>query len=306
MSTLAPLETLFEVDRGSALPLPCELEAIYGRLQFPPHSGRPYVISNFVSTIDGVVSLNEPGRAGGGPISGNSPHDRMVMGLLRAVADAVIVGAGTVRATLPRHLWTAGYIFPPLADAYQQLRIALGKPEPPPTVVVTSSGDIEPDRQVFQSGAAPILILTTAEGAQRLGGHGLPPSVQFAAVEAAGQLSARSILEAVGHIRPAEILLVEGGPHLLGDFFAKGCLDELFLTLAPQIAGRDDTVERPALVAGRVFAPEHPLWGALVSVKRAEDHLFLRYAFAEEHPASEAAGPSTAAKPGVDSSDVAR
>ena len=136
MSTRAPLETLYEASQGTALPLPVELTTLYGQLQFPPHPGRTYVISNFVSTIDGVVSLNEPGRAGGGPISGNSPHDRMVMGLLRAVADAVIVGAGTVRATLPRHLWTAGYVFPPLGDAYQQLRIALGKPDPPLTVIV--------------------------------------------------------------------------------------------------------------------------------------------------------------------------
>ena len=70
-----------------------------------------------------------------------------------------------------------------------------------------------------------------------------------------------------------------GGPQLLGDFFAEGLLDELFLTLAPQIAGRDTSTERPGLVTGQRFAPEHPLWGTLVSVKRAGSHLFLRYAF---------------------------
>lgn len=279
MNTLAPLETLYEAGQGIALPLPAELTALYGQLQFSPHPGRPYVVSNFVSTIDGVVSLDELGRAGGGPVSGNSPPDRMVMGLLRAVADAVIVGAGTVRATLPRHLWTAGYIFPPLAGAFQQLRIALGKPDPPLTVIVTARGEIEPDRQLFQSGTAPVLIVTTPEGAQRLGERGLPPSVRIAVVEAAGRLTARSILETVGRARASEVILVEGGPHLLGDFFAERCLDELFLTLAPQIAGRDDAVERPSLVAGRIFAPEHPLWGTLVGVKRGGSHLFLRYSF---------------------------
>jgi riboflavin biosynthesis pyrimidine reductase len=282
MSMLTPLETLYEAGQGTALPLPAELTSLYGQLQFPPHPGRPYVVSNFVSTLDGVVSLNEPGRAGGGPISGNSPHDRMVMGLLRAVADAVIVGAGTVRATLPRHLWTAGYIFPPLADAYQSLRVALGKPDPPLTVIVTARGEIEPDRQVFQSGAAPVLIVTTPAGAQRLGGRGLPPSVQIAAVEGADRLTARSILETVSRVRPSEVVLVEGGPHLLGDFFAEQCLEELFLTLAPQIAGRDSAVERPSLVAGRIFAPEHPLWGTLIGVKRGGSHLFLRYTFASD------------------------
>ena len=58
-----------------------------------------------------------------------------------------------------------------------------------------------------------------------------------------------------------------------------GCrLDEISLTLAPQVVGRDAWVERPGLVAGKQFAPEHPVWGTLVDVKRAECHLFLRYA----------------------------
>jgi len=75
------------------------------------------------------------------------------------------------------------------------------------------------------------------------------------------------------------VILVEGGPQLMGDFFAGELLDELFLTLAPQIAGRDAEIERPGLVAGKRFAPEHPLWGTLVSIKRGGSHLFLRYAF---------------------------
>ena len=78
------------------------------------------------------------------------------------------------------------------------------------------------------------------------------------------------------------VILVEGGPQLIGDFFAERCLDELFLTLAPQVAGRDDTSERPGLVAGKRFAPEHPIWGTLVGVKRGGSHLFLRYAFGAE------------------------
>ena len=72
---------------------------------------------------------------------------------------------------------------------------------------------------------------------------------------------------------------MEGGPHLLGDFFAEGLLDELFLTLSPQVAGRNGTAARPGFVAGRIFAPDRPLWATLVGVKRGESHLFLRYAF---------------------------
>jgi riboflavin biosynthesis pyrimidine reductase len=65
----------------------------------------------------------------------------------------------------------------------------------------------------------------------------------------------------------------------MGGFFAEHTLDELFLTFAPQVAGRDGSGERPGLVTGVLFAPQHPLWGTLISVKRAESHLFLRYAF---------------------------
>jgi riboflavin biosynthesis pyrimidine reductase len=75
------------------------------------------------------------------------------------------------------------------------------------------------------------------------------------------------------------LCLVEGGPHLIGSLFADKCLDELFLTLAPQIAGRDESVKRPGLAEGQLFAPQHPLWGRLASLKRAGSHLFLRYAF---------------------------
>jgi riboflavin biosynthesis pyrimidine reductase len=202
----------------------------------------------------------------------------MVMGLLRAVAGAVIVGAGTLRA-VPQHRWTAEYVYPALANEYQQLRSALGKLDSPLNVIVSASGAIDANLPVFQSGEVAVLVVTTGAGAQRIHTHGLPHTVQVVAVKAAGTLSAQAILEAVRAVRQGEIILVEGGPHLMGDFFAERCLDELFLTLAPQIAGRDDSVERPGLVAGKQFAPEHPAWGRLVGVKRAGSHLFLRYAF---------------------------
>ena len=95
-STLAPLETLYETRRGKALPLPPELARLYGCLRMPQACSRPHVISNFVTTLDGVVSLSVKKHASGGDISGFSAHDRMVMGLLRAIADVVIVGAGTL------------------------------------------------------------------------------------------------------------------------------------------------------------------------------------------------------------------
>ena len=100
---LTPLATLYDVALGDELPFPIDLAALYGPLRLPRPKARPYVVGNFVTTLDGVVSLNTPGRAGGGEISGFNQHDHMVMGMLRAVADAVIVGVGTLRAS-PHHL----------------------------------------------------------------------------------------------------------------------------------------------------------------------------------------------------------
>jgi riboflavin biosynthesis pyrimidine reductase len=269
------------MDRGEVLPLPPELTALYGSLRFPEHEGRPYVIGNFVTTLDGVASLSAPGLAGGGPISGSNPHDRMVMGLLRSVADAVIVGAGTLRSE-PRHLWTAEHICPALSDSYRGLRAALGKNDPPLNVIVTGRGEIDLGLPVFRSGAVKVLLVTTPEGAARIRKCDLPPSVIIGEVKNEGAISARAILSAVGRLLPGGIFLVEGGPRLMGNFFAEKCLDELYLTLAPQVAGRDGSVERPGFVAGKRFGPERPLWGSLAGVKRAGSYLFLRYAFATE------------------------
>jgi riboflavin biosynthesis pyrimidine reductase len=278
MTALAPLQTLYDTVPGDDMPLPTELATLYGRFAMPAHRERPYVIGNFVTTLDGVVSLNVPGQSGGGPISGFDEHDRMVMGLLRAAADAVIVGAGTVRGVSPRHIWSADYIYPPLAAAYRELRRRLQKPAAPLNVVVTARGDLDLSLRVFQSGDVPVLIVTTRRGVERIPTDDLPSWVQVAPTDGADSVPAQAILTAVRTVQAGDLILVEGGPKLMGDFFAEQCLDELFLTLAPQIAGRD-TVERPGLIAGKQFAPEHPIWGTLAGLKRGANHLFMRYQF---------------------------
>ena len=288
MSDPLPLEPLYAsqaVVEGRPLPLSPVLAHLYGPLSFPAPIRHPYVIGNFVSTLDGVAALTEPGHGGGGEISGFNAHDRMLMGLLRAIADAVVVGAGTLRAD-PVHLWTADYVFPALAEAYHALRVALGKPGPPLNVIVTASGELDTSLPVFQSSAVPALIVTTPQGARRLEKRSLPAGVSLATAPAPtladGALTARAVLAAIAQMRAGDMILVEGGPHLMGDFLAERCLDELFLTLAPQVAGRSDAQdapERPGFAAGKVFAPESPLWGALMSVHRGGSHLFLRYAF---------------------------
>ena len=277
MSGLDPFQVLYAAASGPALPLPPELAALYGPLRLPDPAGRPLVIANFVTTLDGVVDLNLPGRRGGGPISGHDAHDRMVMGLLRAVADAVVVGAGTLRAS-SGHTWTAEGAFPPLAGAYGRLRAALGKPASPLNVVVSAGGAVDPALAIFRSGQVPALVVTTEAGRQRLRAAGLPEWVRLAVAGCAGRLDAGAILEAIRGAGAGGVILLEGGPHLMGPFFAERRLDELFLTLAPQVAGRE-AAERPGLVEGRELAPELPRWAELADVRRAGGHLFLRYAF---------------------------
>lgn len=281
---LTPLETLYDAARGEPLPLPPELAALYGPLHLPTlpaaaSAGRPWVISNFVSTLDGVVALAEPGYAGGGAISGYDKHDRAVMGLLRAISDAVVVGAGTLRS-VPRSLWTAEHIYPPLAPAYAALRAALGKPEPPLNVIVTAHGALDLALPVFASGAVPALIVTTPRGAERIAAETLPPGVRVAAGGDVDRVSAPDVLAAIHNVRPASTtILVEGGPQLMADFFTAHLIDDLFLTLAPQVAGRAAASPRPSLVEGALFLPAQPLWSTLVSMRRGDSHLFLRYGF---------------------------
>jgi riboflavin biosynthesis pyrimidine reductase len=80
-------------------------------------------------------------------------------------------------------------------------------------------------------------------------------------------------------VSPAKRILIEGGPQLLGNFYAQRLIDEQFLTLAPQIAGRDAGDGRLSLVMGKTFAPNDALWGTLSDVRRSDNHLFLRYSF---------------------------
>ncbi|HET7754032.1 MAG TPA: dihydrofolate reductase family protein, partial [Anaeromyxobacteraceae bacterium] len=136
---MEPLTTLFDEVTGEALPLPPELLSLYGPLRMRPRSERPHVFANFVASVDGVVAIDPP-RGTGADISRGNPQDRAVMGLLRAIADAVVIGAGNLRAE-GDHVWTAAHVCPELSPAYARLRAALGKPPAPIQVVVTGSGD---------------------------------------------------------------------------------------------------------------------------------------------------------------------
>jgi riboflavin biosynthesis pyrimidine reductase len=276
---LASLESLFETKRGKVLPLPPNLARLYGSLRISLPRSRPLVFSNFVTTLDGVVSLQAKGHSGGGDISGFDVQDRMVMGLLRAIADVVIVGSGTLDADR-RQVWAARNIFPELTDDYQRLSDAMGKRGPPLNVVVSGSGEIDLRLPVFASGTVSVLIVTTAAGAKRLRKQRAPNSVEIRTIRGSGSaIPAAAILDEVWRVSSGRLILIEGGPRLLGDFYAQRLVDEQFLTLAPQIAGRNAGDGRLSLVMGKIFAPSDPRWGTLIDVRRGSSHLFLRYAF---------------------------
>jgi riboflavin biosynthesis pyrimidine reductase len=238
-----------------------------------------HIFSNFVSTLDGIVSLQVKGRSGGGDISGFSAQDRMVMGLLRAVADVVVVGSGALAAD-PRHVWTAQAIYPELAGEYGKLERNLGKRGPPLNVLVSASGNVSLRLPVFAGGMVQALILTTTAGSKRLLKQKVPGSVGILPLPSrAGKISCAAMLEALDRLKGGRRVLVEGGPTLLAAFYKSRLLDEQFLTLAPQISGRDFGDGRLSLVMGETFAPRDPLWGKLVDARSGTRMLFLRYAF---------------------------
>ena len=239
MQTLPAFEVMFDPARGG-VGLPEPLARAYGGDLDLAAEG---VFANFVESVDGVVALKEAAGESGGVISGGSEADRFLRGLLRACADAVLIGAGTLRAA-PRDLWFPESIFPGAAALYSSLRSALGLSARPHLYVVTGSGRVDPAHPALAEGA---LIK--------------------------GKLRASEIVAAVKADGPRRIVC-EGGPGLFAELMAAHQIDDLFLTVSPRMFGRWENDGRKALTAGRDLGGA-PL--TLRSVRRSGSHLFLRY-----------------------------
>jgi riboflavin biosynthesis pyrimidine reductase len=147
----------------------------------------------------------------------------------------------------------------------------------PTTAIVTGSGGIDLSHPGLRDPRVPIRILAGGAAAERLRGEPLPGHVAVEALADARPSAAqlvRSLADA-----GARLILCEGGPHLFGELLAAQLVDELFVTVAPQVAGRDRRLhpERLGLVEGLAFDPSAAPWWRLVSLRRAASHLFLRY-----------------------------
>ena len=276
MADLPRLEALVDRATGTAMPLPSELRDAYGGdLRFPA-GDRPHVFANFVSTIDGLVSFGIPNFASARHISRGHAGDRFVMGLLRACADAVMSGAGTLRAE-GKVTWTPQQIFPAAADLYRDVRRARGLPERIRVAIVTASGEVDLGAAVFQTPDVEPVLVTSAAGAARLASRGTGSVRVYAVGE-----TEPTMREAVGAVvaeTGARLILSEAGPRLFGKMLEERVVDELFLTLAPQLAGRSEDRPGIGLVHPTAFHPAKAPWADLVSLRRSDDFLLLRYAF---------------------------
>ncbi len=261
-----PLYRLYEAPNLSEGLLPPQLSELYDGGLAIPEGG---VYANFVSSIDGIVALEAGTAPSGGIISGRNEADRFVMGLLRAFADAVLVGAGTVRAEGGKALWTPDYIFPAAAKAFADLRRALKREKTPRLVIVCGSDALDPSEPALEVGA---LVLTTATSAKRLRAV-LPKATEVRAISDSDPISVDSLFDAL-HADGYRTVLSEGGPRLFGELVSGDRVDELFLTVSPVVEGQSD--KSFGMIRGVDFG-RTPKRSRLLSVRRAESHLFLRY-----------------------------
>jgi riboflavin biosynthesis pyrimidine reductase len=194
------------------------------------------------------------------------------MGLLRAFADVVLIGAGTL-ASSTGGPWTAEKAYPAATEAYGELRGSLGGAERPELAILTGRGSIDPTHPALEKGA---VILTSASGAASLRGR-VPSAATIVPLEDDPLIDPRRAVDAL-HQRGHRQILVEAGPHAFGSLLRAGLVDELFLTLSPLVAGISAHGDRLDLVEGAARFLGEPLRGRLLSLRRQGAHLFLRYA----------------------------
>ena len=223
-----------------------ELQMGYRRAR----SDGPWVMGNFVTTIDGAAVVD------GGSTAINDEDDLEMFAAIRAVPDFIVVGAGTVRAE--------NYGPVELDEERRQKRREAGLGDVPHLVVVTRSLDLEPEMRVFSNPERRVTILTTDDA----------PADRFDALsEVADVVSLRGTApeDLLHYMRMAKVVLCEGGPSLMGQFVAARLIDELSLTISPLLAAGDAR----RMATGPAANP--PLEMRIDRILHGDRSLFLRY-----------------------------
>lgn len=221
-------------------------------------TGRPYTLLSCAVSVDGCLDDASPERL---VLSG--PEDLDEVDGLRAAADAILVGAGTIRADNPRLL-----IREPARAAR---RTAAGLPPHPLRVTVTATGNLDPAASFFAApGGTPLVYCATpavAAARARLGRLAV-------VVDAGDPPSLARVFDDLHSERTVATLLVEGGARILRDALADGLADELRLSVAPFFVG-DPAAPRFGLPAAYPHTPANPM--ALVTARRVGDVAVLHY-----------------------------
>ncbi|MEV2228514.1 dihydrofolate reductase family protein [Streptomyces phaeochromogenes] len=220
-----------------------------------PH---PYVLLSAAVSLDGCLDDTGPGRL---LLSGPADFDRVDE--VRAESDAILVGAGTLRADNPRLLVNSA--------ERRAARVAAGRPEYPLKVTVSGSGDLDPDANFWSTGGEKI-VYTTDEGAAKAGDalRGLGVDV----VSVGPDVDWRAVLTHLHDVRGVRRLMVEGGGRVHTQLLRQGLADELQLALAPLVVGEPD--------APRLFGPGDYPGGPrnrlrLVETRPVGDVVLMRY-----------------------------
>lgn len=215
---------------------------------------RPWVRANMVTSLDGAIAVG--GRSGA--LSG--PADKRVFAVLRDHADAVLVGAGTVRAE--------GYQAVRRSEARVAWRRERGLTDVPAIAVVTRTLDLDPSAALFTAATVPTLVVTTESAARERGAA--YDGVAELVTTPGKRVDLGAAIDALG-ARGLRHLLCEGGPSLLGQLVSAGRLDELCLTMSPLLVPGDTQ----RMLGG---APLGPVPADLGQLLEEDGFLFARYA----------------------------
>ncbi|MFD6893772.1 pyrimidine reductase family protein [Rhodococcus sp. NPDC060086] len=187
---------------------------------YPRDLTQPWMRVNFVSSLDGAVAVD--GRSGGL----GTPADKLVFGMLRELADVILVGAGTAR--------TENYGGARTSEALRERRAAAGLSAVPPIAVVTASGNLDPGMRLFTDTTVPPIVFTSSAVSEKKR-RSLADAGADVRVIAADDISGDALVAASTEAGWNRILC-EGGPRLFGRMIADNVVDDLCLTFTPVLA----------------------------------------------------------------------